>query len=92
MEQQISHIKTSVDTILKRLPYRQPRSASPSPNRIPPTLQCFNCKENHYIKDCPRRTSDKSKRVQFVEGKEEENEEYLNSSGSDEEGEVRPQC
>ncbi|KAH3821818.1 hypothetical protein DPMN_123586 [Dreissena polymorpha] len=92
IEQQISQIKTSVDNILKRLPHRQPRSASPSPNRLPSTLQCFNCKENHYFRDCPHRTNDKSKRVQFVEGKEEENEEHLISSGSDEEGEARPQC
>ncbi|KAH3695604.1 hypothetical protein DPMN_083061 [Dreissena polymorpha] len=91
IEQQISQNKTSVDTIIKRLPYRQPRSASPSPNRLPPTLQCFNCKENHYITDCPRRKSDSSKHVQFT-GEKEENKEHLNSSGSDKEGEARPQC
>ncbi|KAH3841276.1 hypothetical protein DPMN_114735 [Dreissena polymorpha] len=91
IEQQISQLKISIDTILKRLAYIQPRSASPSPNRLPPTLKCFNCEENHYIKDCPYRTSDKGKRVQLVEGMEE-NEEHFNSSGSDKEGEARSQC
>ncbi|KAH3794884.1 hypothetical protein DPMN_148422 [Dreissena polymorpha] len=33
IEKQISKIKNSIDTILERLPYRQSRSASPSPNR-----------------------------------------------------------
>ncbi|KAH3848765.1 hypothetical protein DPMN_091145 [Dreissena polymorpha] len=67
IEKQISQIKNSADTILERRPYCQSRSASQYPNRPSPTLQCFNCKENHYITDCPRRKSDNSKCVQFTE-------------------------
>lgn len=94
MQKKQEHILTKLQQVIengekmsKALEYRR-RSSSTSPSRGTSSIQCFRCKGNHLVRDCPvpkpdLYASDDKKRVQFVES--DNNLDLLNDSGSDDE-------
>ena len=83
---------TEIDDKLERiLALLTVRSRSMSPRRPGSTpeaaqrrkLECFHCKGEHFLRDCPEKEKREGKKVQFVEGAAATEEEDLNEEGLD---------